>query len=321
MSDIELYRLRAFEASFITPRVRILLEANRSDLEHALQQGQGESPTYQDQDHQTPQYLLNLCLLWEAATWVEVGAGVGYFPENSVPYQFRQLPEWLPFDGEGLWKALRVYVAFSDARNGLYNPRNDESWQDNFSKQLIREIELLTEERMEYLRLMLFASDKEWEKRYLQVQDTADVFERRADVAVSSDTMDSIAWALHGPTEEPDFGEEFVPEELLPSYWRHEKSWGLMSWEAEVATSVWSERAPRRRAVLDECRERFVKAARFVSVNEMTTVLLQKNQGGGSTSELTIGAPLEVQAIMTFGDTVKETVRDKRQDPPKQIEI
>lgn len=278
MTRVQEYRLRVFEAAFIEPSTRFFNDqpglALRMDRWF-----DGSQDTIPAGDSPSSLGLLRSCLLAEAGNWVTVGRRLEYFPEAAK----------VTLDVEGLRlenhrrKLEAAFLGESD-----FESKHDMGIRDGdeFGYSLLGMIEDLTDERMEYLRLMMFATNGEWEARLKRAQTLAENVALRPDAAVPPEVIQDVAWMFYGPEDEPAQMSNALSER--PSAWR-----------TRVGSRGWDRTEYSRLLSFSECRKLFEIAAQTISVDENATVAVQqRNALDRLTLALQNSAPTEQQKLL-----------------------
>ncbi|NMR31969.1 hypothetical protein [Crystallibacter degradans] len=280
MTDIPLYRLRAFEASFIEPHMLFLEEypqARDDALELLALHLMAGDQFVRGASHG----LLRMCLLVESEAWLEAGRRAGYFPYAAGT------PEIVI--GE-------VPLDKLAARLGYYTGPLQEAFSsadpNRLATQLALEAEGLTPSRLEYLRLLIFAENDEQRKRIEQAEQVAALFVRRPDITMPTDAMDEISWVLHGPDDE--IYEEDDPSLMeWPSRWRREQSWHERQW---------AENAQNLRDRVKRCRQQFEAAIAQVALDERRAGELQNRDVNAAAETVGYSEAAAVDADILYWD-------------------
>ncbi|MDQ0690010.1 hypothetical protein [Arthrobacter sp. W4I7] len=212
--------------------------------------------------------LLHLCLLSEAKDWVIVGGQLGYFPTEAAPET--------DIEGLGAVEAYKgklqsYYMGVTD-----FEAQNDPGFDDGdaFGVALQEMIEDLTDDRMEYLTLVMFAPRYIWTTRIGQVKKLAATVAARPDAALPPEVMENVAWVFLGPPEERF--SRIQPESKWPSAWRMElpssEAYGLGVGQQAEGQGL----AFQRLKEVHECRRQLEIAAQQISVDENATLALQQ---------------------------------------------
>ncbi|SFU10850.1 hypothetical protein [Arthrobacter sp. ov118] len=142
--------------------------------------------------------VLRLFLLREAANWVELGRKLEFFSSDvePTPISFE-----LPYGLQGL--ASRVWGGKVNSR------RFRDVWSRDwgraelplaipFDDALMAAMDNLSEERLEFLRLYLFADEREWDYKVSQIEIAQILLGSRERSAYREARMDEMAWAFGG---------------------------------------------------------------------------------------------------------------------------
>lgn len=241
--DIAAYRLRAFEAGFIAPRLKTVRQS--LDLEeHAI-----PWTTAAGRDSKLSHLIIQLCLLREAAEWVREGRRVGYFSSSIEP-----LP--IVLEGKDIIQLDELKLFMKGQSENIANVATDpseDSAASNFGTMLHDAIEDLTEDRIEFLRLVVLTDENEWHNSLEMLRLFNDDVEsqlsrngtkrdgaRSVSLQVSSQ-VDALSWALSGP-------ESNLAPSKMPSDWRSDAEIGA-GMSAPRLSNLLEERARLRRLV------------------------------------------------------------------------
>lgn len=203
VSRVQDYRLRSFEMTYVQPRLRFLDERGL------------RGPGWLDVPHDPTGHVdLQMYLLREAANWIDLGRACGYFSSELDPvpivlfdnYQIRGIHMGFPNHNEEQMELL-----FVDWEAVGREHRAD--FADRFDDDLRVATEDLTDDRLEFLRLYLFAADSEWNERVAELEAILGVLEI-TQAKIPNRMMDLVTWALQGPES------ALRAQETLPSDWR-----------------------------------------------------------------------------------------------------
>lgn len=185
MSTQSEFRLEAFVAD----------HADRFAMLYLLHlQHQVESGISLDDDDGTAMTLLTL--VYESEDWLEIGQATGFFSPGA---EYRRSVEIF----EGLEGRTRAQ-SYSDAK---LIPLAE------FSSAIDQAMDDLTDDRLEHLRLLLFAPDREWQLRIARLETIVDLFASNREIRLPPAVVDDIEWALSG-------AETDVRSVRLPCAWR-----------------------------------------------------------------------------------------------------
>jgi tetratricopeptide (TPR) repeat protein len=160
------FRLRAFEVEWLEP-----LKTELSDLPH---RSAGESDGTA---------LLLHVLIAEADRWITIGQQVGYFAQTSPsahPAARAEFPEL-----EWLLNAIRSQP---ELPSGLS--------VREFARALSEARDDLTADRREFLRLVYFTAEKEWDERLNQIREFAEQVAKRPEDLPASEIVERAMWGL-----------------------------------------------------------------------------------------------------------------------------
>lgn len=215
MPDIAAYRLRAFEAGFIVPRLKIVQQSLNQD-ESAISWTRADG-----RDSKLSHVLIQLCLLREAAEWVREGRSLGYFSSLIDP-----LPIVLNGKDVSRLDELEFFMQGPTENTAHELPQ---SLADKaalaFDIRLHNAIEDLTDDRIEFLRLIIFTNENEWQHSLEMLRSFNDEMESKISLhnrapggapstfLHTSSQVDALSWAFSG-------AESYLPPSKLPSDWR-----------------------------------------------------------------------------------------------------
>lgn len=189
MSRAEEYRLRAFEAAYVEPHVRFLENVvphwSWTDI-HVIEAASSEAS-------------LRTFLLLEASEWIELGTEAGYFATYLKPLFALPAPS-------SIWSWYRSTHATLVPSSPIDPPKPRHWWyyydqlyqRSYFDDALTTAVSDLTPDRLEFLRLYLFADDSEWLAKIRQLDDFRHLLYSNAG-PFPDDLVDTVSWALKGP--------------------------------------------------------------------------------------------------------------------------
>lgn len=225
MNDYSTFSLRVFERSFVARSlahfqiaggVASSARGNQREIDGYLRQflaGDWE------RGFGNGVIIVWACILAEAGEWIRAGRKIGYFSQKSLT---------TPLVAGGIdFLESEEFFHFLSAQFGFWRDP-DLSDGEEFADSLVLATLDITPERIEYLRLVYFASSSDWWVRFSEVQALAGLVARRPDVSISNVAMDRMAWAFYGT----DAMTELHPG---PALWRrlladpvenNEREWG-----------------------------------------------------------------------------------------------
>lgn len=202
MTEVPLYRLRAFESGIVHPLIR-QLAAPEQRLKDLIFDTSGE-PRWRVSTGSLSQGLVHLSLLCEAHEWIKLGQEVGYFPSNGASNLLVggiRIEDWL--GGVNVLFQGKLQISASKTFSS----------EDPFDTALSRAWDCLTDYRPEYLRLVIFADDEEWERRLDDLGGVVVLLENEPLKLIDSTILDRLGWAFYG------YDSDLVPCGV-PSDWR-----------------------------------------------------------------------------------------------------
>jgi hypothetical protein len=144
--DPAMFRLRRFEVEWLEPLIKTLGSLDRFELRDGGVRA------------------LSYTLLAEASRWVSLGEKIGYFAHDSEAANGVAAKLASPPDGPGVERVIRrIANVPASQRLGIWD----------FASALDLAREDLTPQRREFLRLVCFASQEEWDSRLRVVAQTA----------------------------------------------------------------------------------------------------------------------------------------------------
>lgn len=231
MPDIPAYRLRAFEAGFIEPRIQNFRE--QPQLEKMVVQWSHTDPVTSLMSH----LLVQLRILREAAEWIDQGKEAGYFSTSIVPHPIAV--------GQTDVRDLTELDLFLANRTLIPDPlefRTREPDETAFESRLHSAVEDLTHDRVEFLRLSIFADDQDWNSVLRDMWELAGRIEDELksenqsfgpETTNISESAARLSWAFNGSESE-------LEHPAGPAGWR---SANTLASERETARVVAFERA------------------------------------------------------------------------------
>ncbi len=171
--DSALFRLRAFESEWYR-----LLRA----LEGAV--SSESSPPLERRVVPLGLFELMDVLDTEMHYWRDLGMGIGYFAETE---------EFGAPRPSGDYSRLFL-LAYSPGMPGSAPNLS----QETFFNALVEAQEDLFPERLEFLRILVFAGAREWERALRNVKKVADSLRQRPWIEIPGEIVDSVTWSLSG---------------------------------------------------------------------------------------------------------------------------
>jgi hypothetical protein len=194
--DLGLFRLRAFEREWLG---EITTSPGSSEL------------------GSVGNHMLNAALILEGKRWLELGREIGYFSgRSSVEFPETDLvdeKELYLVDKEELFRSGIPYRNLEPAA---------------FGEELVGSTLALTPERREFLRMVFFSDEEEWERGLQLVQIFIGAIREGPWQSTEETLLRDVSWALAGAESERAYGKS------TPANWR------------EVDAPFWSFRGPPR---------------------------------------------------------------------------
>lgn len=162
--------------------------------------------------------ILRMFLLRESTNWIQMGRQYEFFSTDLEPFpiRFGRLEGYglspdssvgqIPFSGELNYKSLNDvwFKDWSRARADTYMA---------FDEALMEAMDALSQDRLEFLRLYLFADDAEWKDKIAELAVIQSLLEGGERSAFPGEFMDGVTWAFDGLESDLDhYG--------YPSDWR-----------------------------------------------------------------------------------------------------
>ncbi|WP_211882359.1 hypothetical protein [Pseudarthrobacter albicanus] len=197
MSRAQEYRLRSFEAAYVEPQIQFLDD----------HYGRAWTDVKDDPHGRSGEGVLHLFLLREAVNWIQFGRLHGFFSPDLDPFP-------IPFD----WSSgLELPFSGEISQERLYDIWSKDwgrtSIDRTFDEALTVATDALSDERLEFLRLYLFADESEWEHKVSELEDSQNLLQASEKDPSREERMDSVAWAFQG-------AESDLPYLGCPSDWR-----------------------------------------------------------------------------------------------------
>jgi hypothetical protein len=140
-------------------------------------------------------HMLNAALLLEGKRWLALGREIGYFDSRSSV----EFPETDLINEEELFGPITVDRTLEPAAFGV---------------ELIESILGLTPERREFLRMVFFSDEEEWERGLQLVQIFTKAIREGPWQSTEETLLRDVSWALAGAESERAYGKS------TPAHWR-----------------------------------------------------------------------------------------------------
>lgn len=211
---------------------------------------------------------MKACLLTEAAEWIRIGLEIGYFSSEIDPQP-------IVFAGINFHENRELFAYMLYISGSQYLPF-EHPYQGPVQRIFADDLTTATERlddhdgHTELIRLLYFATEEEWARRFGLLGELASTLERRPDVSFSDGVMEDLKWAFF-ERDDTSFG-------AGPADWRNTRR----------STSPVGSMTSKRLDQLSAVRTRIAAACEKVgSGNESSAALLlaailQNQQGSVS---------------------------------------